>query len=104
MNQRKHQPLAATILAEENRPFRLHAIRTGQDRAESQSTPAKNFGLSDSSEQTSRKCCADPLNPQRLSETIRFARSQRQTRRNAQRWAVWLLRSRPASEGAWGLS
>jgi hypothetical protein len=49
-NERKHQPLAATIPAEENRPFQLHAIPTGQDRAASKSTPAKNFGLSDSSE------------------------------------------------------
>ncbi len=48
-NQRKHQPPAAPIFAEENRPFRLHAIPTGQDRAASQSTPAKNFGLSDAS-------------------------------------------------------
>jgi len=43
-------PLAASIPAEENRPFRLHAIPTGQDRAASESTPAKDFGLRDSSE------------------------------------------------------
>jgi hypothetical protein len=42
-------PSAASILAEENRPFRLHAIRTEQDGAAAKSTPAKNFGLSDSS-------------------------------------------------------
>jgi IS30 family transposase len=50
VNERKHQSLATTILAEENRPFRLHAIPTGQDRAASESTPARNFGLSDSGE------------------------------------------------------
>jgi IS30 family transposase len=41
----KRQPLAATIPAEENRPIRLHAIPTGQDRAVPESTPAKNFWL-----------------------------------------------------------
>jgi IS30 family transposase len=41
--------LAAAILAEANRPFRLHAIPTRQDRAASQSTTAKNFGFSNSS-------------------------------------------------------
>jgi hypothetical protein len=49
-NKRKHEPLAATIPAEENRLFRLYAIPTGRDRATSKSTPAKDFGLSDSRE------------------------------------------------------
>jgi len=47
-NERKHQPPAAPIPAEENRPFRLHTIPTGQDRAASKSTAPKNLGLRDS--------------------------------------------------------
>jgi IS30 family transposase len=49
-NERKYQPLAATIPAEENRPFRLCAIRPGQDRAASKSTSAKNLRVRDSRE------------------------------------------------------
>jgi hypothetical protein len=47
---REIPPLAASILAEENRPIRQHAIPAGQDRRASKSTSSKNFGLSDSSE------------------------------------------------------
>jgi len=47
-NERKYQPLAATIPAEENRPFRLCAIRPRQHRAASKSTSAKNLRFRDS--------------------------------------------------------
>jgi len=49
-NKRKHQPLAASILAEENGPFRLHTIPTGHDRPASKSTPEKNLRFRDSCE------------------------------------------------------
>ena len=44
-HQRKHQPLAAAILPEENRPFRLHAIPTGQVALRLNQRPRKTLGF-----------------------------------------------------------
>jgi len=49
-NERKHQPLAATLSSQENRPFRVCSIRIGQNSAAAKSTPAKDFTFYDSCE------------------------------------------------------